>query len=206
MTKPSEELTVLRASRAKALLAGLKSTNFKSMTQVEVAEEMGISPIVLNAKLNGKRTLTETDAKIIANLFPPIRYQWILGQDDFETEAQQRLFPPIKSILSRKWEEQAVSAFLGTFNLAFGINSSPTDQRMTADEFANLPPEQLEKILVDADEFMKSNHAYSLAEIKTGKCLALFGAGEYRAFVRDVNEYVEFKLNKLIERSSDNNG
>lgn len=89
MAKPSQELTDLRAKRAKSLFDWWKTTHpGEKKTQQELAENMGddgISPIVLNAKLNGKRTLTEKDAREIAAYFPGSRFEYIWGIDPYIT-------------------------------------------------------------------------------------------------------------------------
>ena len=204
MAKPTSELSKERGNRVKQLLKGLQSTNFKKMKQVELAEKMGISPIVLSAKLSGSRTLTRDDAIQIADLFPPIRYQWILAEDDFETELHQRLFTPVSNFRYHKHQEQAVNNFLKPFGIEFRLSEKPTVPEMSVDELFELPEEQIEKLLDDEAEYISSDRAYSLSEIKTGKVLALFSMEEYKAFVSDINDYVEFKLNKIIERSSSN--
>lgn len=86
MAKPSEELTKKRADRAKGLFEWWKAEHpAERKTQQELAGIMDISPIVLNAKLNGKRTLTEKDARAIAAYFPGSRFEYIMCYDNYIT-------------------------------------------------------------------------------------------------------------------------
>lgn len=79
MAKPSTEVSLLRGERVKELLKRF------GWTQARLAKELNIKESVLNAKLNGKRTLTEDDAIQIAKLFPPVRKGWIMGDERFPT-------------------------------------------------------------------------------------------------------------------------
>ena len=70
----SEKITAGSGERAKALFSWWKSKHpHEKKTQAALAESMGILPEVLNAKLNGKRTLTTKDAKKIADFFPGVQ-------------------------------------------------------------------------------------------------------------------------------------
>ena len=53
MAKPTQEIALLRGERVKELLKRF------GWTQATLAKELNITESVLNAKLNGKRTLTE---------------------------------------------------------------------------------------------------------------------------------------------------
>lgn len=90
MAKPSQELTNLRAARAKELFSLWNNAHPENKkTQAGLAESMGKSTIVINAKLNGKRSITLDDAKKIADYFPGVRYQYIMGEDDYITMKSQ---------------------------------------------------------------------------------------------------------------------
>lgn len=79
MAKPTQEIALLRGERVKELLKRF------GWTQAALAKELNITESVLNAKLNGKRTLTEGDAEQIAELFPPVRKGWIMGDERYPT-------------------------------------------------------------------------------------------------------------------------
>lgn len=79
MAKPTQEIALLRGERVKELLKRF------GWTQAALAKELNITESVLNAKLNGKRTLTEGDAEQIAELFPPVRKGWIMGNERYPT-------------------------------------------------------------------------------------------------------------------------
>lgn len=83
----NDKLTVGSGERAKGLFTWWKSKHpYEKKTQAALAKSMDISPIVLNAKLNGKRTLTAKDAQKIADFFPGVRFEYIMGFDNAITE------------------------------------------------------------------------------------------------------------------------
>lgn len=55
-------------------------------TQEWLAEKLGVDPNYISMIETGKRRLTTENAEKIAALFPPVRIQWLIGWDDFETE------------------------------------------------------------------------------------------------------------------------
>ena len=88
MVENLSSMAILRANRAKGLFEWWNCIHPEDKRkQVNLAKFMGITPIVLNAKLNAKRTLTETDAKKIADYFG-VRFEYVMGYDDARTESE----------------------------------------------------------------------------------------------------------------------
>ncbi len=58
----------------------IKSLN---MTQTEFGDKIGLGSRQVSCIVTGKRRLTEDNARRIAELFPPVRYEWLLGWDDY---------------------------------------------------------------------------------------------------------------------------
>ena len=80
MPNINPELSKKRGENVKQLLSEC------NMKQKELADKLVYHPAYLNAVLNGKRNLTVDMAREIAKLFPPVRYQWILGEDEYRTQ------------------------------------------------------------------------------------------------------------------------
>lgn len=78
MDEKKAELALEQGRRVKQLLKEHK------WTQKSLSEAIHQHAGAINAKLSGKRTITMGDAKDIAKLFPPVRWQWIAGQDNFK--------------------------------------------------------------------------------------------------------------------------
>lgn len=86
MAKLSENIAIIRATRAKGLFEWWNRLHpSDKKTQRDMAEAMGILPETLNLKLNGHRALTEDDARKIASYFPGVRIEYVLGYDEFKT-------------------------------------------------------------------------------------------------------------------------
>ncbi len=79
---PAEVLAQERGMRVKKLLADNK------WTQAKLSEETGIHAVSLSKKLNGKLTITETDANLIAPLFN-VRPGWIMGTEKYPTQGEE---------------------------------------------------------------------------------------------------------------------
>ena len=59
------------------------------MTQKDFAEEVGITERTVTAYVNNDRRLTEYNARIIAEKFPIVRFEWLMGWDDNKNAAEQ---------------------------------------------------------------------------------------------------------------------
>lgn len=65
--------------RLKELIKDLK------MTQGEFGERIGLESQQISCIVRGVRRLTEDNARRIAELFPPVRMEWLMGWDDYKT-------------------------------------------------------------------------------------------------------------------------
>lgn len=63
----------------------------KGVTQTELSEQLGCSPVHLSKIVTGSRNLTEDMAQKVVNLFPEYRLQWLLGYDDYATDEEALL-------------------------------------------------------------------------------------------------------------------
>ena len=82
MGKIDRELCNKRGERVKELLRDHK------MRQIELADEIHVTPEHLNAILNGKRTLTLEHARFIARRFS-VQLDWVMAFSDFKTANDQ---------------------------------------------------------------------------------------------------------------------
>ena len=81
MSKKKTEINPIRAERVKILAKS------EGITQLKLAEITGFTQQYINRIINMKNALTEETAQIIISHFPGYRLPWLLGYDDFMTEA-----------------------------------------------------------------------------------------------------------------------
>ncbi len=94
MSRKKEEINPESGNRLKSLLSS------NGITQKELATKLGYTEQHISLVIRGKRRLPgEMATRIIKELFPSCRYQWLMCMDDFETEDEKQEY-------SRKvWEE-----------------------------------------------------------------------------------------------------
>jgi plasmid maintenance system antidote protein VapI len=88
MPRKRVEPNPLSGERIKKLLNGHK-VDGKRATQEWLAEELNITSVYLSDIVRGKKRLPPELAIKIAKLFPPTRIEWLLGEDDFQTEGMR---------------------------------------------------------------------------------------------------------------------
>lgn len=77
-----KEINPKTGVRLQELIKNLK------MTQVEFGERIGLGAQQISCIVRGERRLTEDNARRIAELFPPIRMEWLMGWDDYVTDTE----------------------------------------------------------------------------------------------------------------------
>jgi len=88
-----KEINQKSCIRLRELISDLK------MTQSQFGELLGLGARQISCMVNGTRRLTEENARRLARLFPEVRYEWLMGYDDYKTEDEYRT-----SILNSKVE------------------------------------------------------------------------------------------------------
>lgn len=114
MAVKNKELALKRAGRVKKLLESRPG-----WTQKELAEKINIGEVQMSGKMTGIRNFTQTDAILIAELFPPVRWQWIFCIDDYMTDSEQfeSWYNRKKNLIKRKQEAVSTIAALGGFDV-----------------------------------------------------------------------------------------
>lgn len=169
------ELNKIRSERAKSLFGFWKATHpNERKTQTALAAHMGISPIVLNAKINGHRTITENDCRKIAKFFPGVRVEYLLGYDDFRTAAER------SAAILDKAESDATALDVLIRRIA---NDAACSIKLL--ENASLP----EGLQLDTD-------CYAIVE--NGTVVGLVPVSEYIALRHEIADFASFVVNKKI--------
>lgn len=85
MGRKKVEINKIRGENLRMLL------NENGMAQKELAEKIGYTKEHISYIINGKRNLREDAAKAIVGLFPPTRFEWLMGYDGYKTETEKAL-------------------------------------------------------------------------------------------------------------------
>ena len=85
MGRKPQEINPIRGERLKLLLKE------HGMEQKELSERIHLTKEHISYIVTGKRSLTRDNAKLILRLFPNVRYEWLMGYDDFKTEFDKEL-------------------------------------------------------------------------------------------------------------------
>lgn len=79
MGRKKGEINKIRGERLRQLLSE------RGIDQKDLADKIGYTAEHISYVVNGKRNLTEDAARSIVNLFPPTRFEWLMGYDDYMT-------------------------------------------------------------------------------------------------------------------------
>ena len=176
MPRKRIEPNPLSGQRVKKLL---KENTIDGMraTQERLAEKLDISTVYLSDIVRGSKRLTPELAIKIAKLFPPTRIEWLLGEDDFQTEAM------------RFMDEMAVIRHEGNL-LYTGLCA-----------FAELTDYKTTPLAMNAGSFEEFFDAVKAAyRITDGKQSVTLSLEEMNQFENEVCDFVELKLKHLFKQ------
>ena len=176
MPRKRIEPNPLSGQRVKKLL---KENTIDGMraTQERLAEKLDISTVYLSDIVRGSKRLTPELAIKIAKLFPPTRIEWLLGEDDFQTEEM------------RFMDEMSVIRHEGNL-LYTGLCA-----------FAELTDYKITPLAMNAGSFEEFFDAVKAAyRITDGTQSVTLSLEEMNQFENEVCDFVELKLKHLFKQ------
>lgn len=170
------ELGKKRGARVKQLLKE------KKMRQSDLADLINCTPEHLCAMLNGKRTITNETAQQIADVFKPVRREWILCEDDYRTEQEKNYsqFCDWNNEWKRRLAGVQILASLSGYEIEiFQTNTSKCE---------------IETVLQSLKEGYKI--------IKNGEVLATCSLERFNLLALDCQELVEQRIKSYVREAS----
>lgn len=167
MSRKASKINEKIGSRVKELLGDL------GMTQQEFAAEFNYTEQHISYIVRGKRNLTVETAQAIAKKYPTVRFEWLLGYDDFKTE-YERFAASIGAL------HDAYSHITALFAL-HGYSFSEID-------------------LSSANEFVKQAYSSNAVEIRNGSGqTTLIPHSQWRRMIAEIDRFIDFELSGLFQ-------
>ena len=188
-----------QGERVKAVRLAQKSSNpqRKAMTQEEFAALLSIEPNYLSMIERGARSLPERQARKIADLFPPTRFQYLMGYDDFPTELELQAYHVLKPRFERQKRKKAVEALFNSIELSIKPNTVNSDLEMDLSSFVILPKDQRQSAIDDF--FSLRDRPDGVSVVLKGSVIGHCSQAEYDALIEEIFSFVEFKIERLCK-------
>lgn len=196
MSRPPVKINVKRCNRLKQIIDETK------VKQCRLSELTGISQQAISNMVQCKANVTETTARAVVEVFPQYNFEWLMGQSDYKTAMQQRLSTHIPGFIAKKTEENAVNGFMKAYGLYFAANIPGIPTNMSIEELSGLSPQKYEMLIGNT----KAKVEFALCREKSQEIVAILSQQEYNNFVSDINDYVEFKFDKLFKQKGGTDG
>lgn len=167
-----------------------------NMTQAQLAEAIHCSVDLISAIERGSRTLTIENAEAMSAIFG-VRKECLLCFDNCETEREKALMPFAESVVTRQMEKEAFNLYAGLCGYKIVLIDSSKYKSMSMDDFLSKSGREQEDVLLGIFDEMDSIY-YSFQDadgIESGRC----NANEYNAIVKEISEFAEFKIRKLLD-------
>lgn len=127
------------------------------MTYSEFGKSVNLSERTINSYVSNTRRLTEDSARIITQIYPEVRFEWLMGWDDYKTEKEFTVSKIDKEYLNQhqtyfEWLNKigvvgkALPAFGYKLRTAYFANSSEAE-KIEAENYKELW--ELFKILIE---------------------------------------------------------
>ena len=128
-----------------------------------------------------------------------VRKEYLLCFDDYETDSEKNASPYAEMLTNLQMAKKAFSMYAGIYgcNIVLIDNSKYKDISPN-DFFAKNVQEQIEILNNISEEFEMFDYSFqNRAGVEIGRC----NAAEYNAVVKEIADFAEFKIKKLIEGS-----
>jgi len=164
--------------------------NGKPLTQAMLSEKTGISQNTLSKIANGKAPMSDYVAQEIIKAVPGIRREWIMGYDDFKTEAER-----ISAIIGKNCAREDL------------INSLISLHGYTVEDatfLLKVKAPQVEKGKDDKDDKDgKESFAAMMSITSPSGTVHFLSSKEFSDLLNSIDDYVEMQLLFRFRKLSD---
>lgn len=172
----------------------------QNMTQCEFAKKFSFTEQHVSYMVNGKRRLTPDNAMYIAKEYPPTRFEWLMGYDDFQYENSDK----IEAKRKQRFRYERTKSYIQTFAKTLGY-------KIEEHYFVEL--EELKRIsisdalneeeLYEAKEKLSSfvaNHENEKYDIyHNGALVMTCGEKQMEYLIKETNDFIKFRLKEMTE-------
>lgn len=165
MARKKEEINPICGRNLKALLSDNK------MTQKELAKILNYTEQHLSLITKGERRLTPEAARNIIEIFPGVRYEWLMGYDEYRTDDDRISAKMDKGFFRAKIR----SCFMRYF---FGINGYEV------------------KFIRQNKKVLSENDYYGV--LQNNKEIARLSESEYRYLQDEITSFALYEIDRLL--------
>ena len=169
-----------------------------NMTQAELAERLYCSVDLISAIERGSRTLTNENAAAMSAIFG-VRKECLLCFDDCETELEKAAVPFAKGVVSHQMEKEAFFLYAMLYDYRDVWCDDSKSANISRDEFLGMNEKEQDAIMSECsdnpDLFYYSFQNVNGVEV--GRC----SESEFKAIVKELSEFAEFKIKRICERT-----
>lgn len=152
-------------------------------TQKSIAAKAGISENQISRIRKGTAPMSHAIATLIANQYPPIRWQWLMGLDDYKTEEDKMVseFRQFKNENDNRQTAVRILAQLAGFEIGLDIGNQNEDS------------------LRNISNSMKKGYHIK----KDGEVLGYCSLERFNLLTMDILELTEQRINSYLREISD---
>lgn len=178
MSKPRQEINPQSGERLKNLCKE------QGITQTKLAEQINVTPNTLSKICKGKAPLTYRIADAIVKCYPLIRREWLMGLDEYKSQAEKSLAE--LSNFNTEWQQRLnavkVLALLSGYEITL-FNGE--NNKLSVDDALNAVKE-----------------GYKI--YKDGQLLAVCPLERFNLLSMDCQELVEQRIKSYVREVSNN--
>ena len=171
-------------------------------TQAQLAEKLDCSENHISMIVRGERNLTVKKAKAIAEIFD-VSPEWLLGFSNFRTNRDEKAYAIADRLVGLQFEKKAFQIYVGIAGYNIQLQDDSQYKDLSWEDFDKMSDDEQLKLLNSISE---SNNIYYIFQDRNGTIKARLSTEQYKSVVKEIADFAEFKIRKLIERAGGNNG
>lgn len=178
--RPKKRIDKERGRRLKECI------NAAGMSVIEFSDKTGLAEGSTRNIISGQRSLTD-DIAIRAAEILDVRPAYLLNLDNYRTNEDiisHPVFPFVAALVDAAKRSKALDAYLSSFHMEIEPDEEVAKKFCVDEEYNNL------------EVFFENESAYTIT--KDRETIGHCSEQERAAFVSDINNFVEYSINKLI--------
>ena len=168
----TESFHSVRGERVKTIYKEL------GLTQGKFADRLNMQQSAISEMVNNVRTVTETTARAIVQVFPQYRFEWLMGYDDYKTLMDLNL------AIYQQAQHEGNLLDIGFFYFA-KLNGYTVEHP------------DYSKALYVGEALNLVNHGYRITKGDQSRQLSI---NELRDLENDICDYIGYRLDRYMEK------
>lgn len=177
----------------------------QGISQVALSRSIHLSQQTVSKIAQGKASLTAETAEAIIKVYPEYRFQWLMGLDEYPTEAERSVNILLDKLWSDDQQREQIEKLLIIHGYSVEMLTDPqTGYPVKGNTVLRIAPDTADKKILALAHSSRPQPLISISG-PSGKQIRIEN-DTYSHIWKDISDYARMKMQLLFEREAENDG